>query len=79
MFPATTPLGELDYERLGRLNLTGGTIHNAALNAAFLAAASGSPVTMQLVLTAARAEMLKLDRPINESEFVVRETAQAVA
>ena len=63
------PLDELDYERLARLNLSGGHIHNAALNAAFSAAAEGSKVTMQLVLEAVRTELLKLDRPINEADF----------
>ncbi|MEQ1903084.1 MAG: ATP-binding protein [Pirellulaceae bacterium] len=63
------PLDVLDYDRLARLNLNGGHIHNAALNAAFLAAAAGTNVTMQLVLTAAQAEFQKLDRPINTAEF----------
>lgn len=76
VFPSATPVGELDFDRLARLNLTGGTIHNAALNAAFLAAAAESRVTMQLLLSAARTEMLKLDRPINEGDFQVREAAQ---
>ena len=43
---STTPpllLDELDYERLARLNLTGGNIHSVALNAAFRAAHSGTP------------------------------------
>jgi hypothetical protein len=63
-------LEKLDYERLARLNLTGGHIHNVALNACFMAADSPRPkVTMPLVLEAARAEFLKLDRPVNETEF----------
>ena len=68
-FPAETPLAELDYDRLARLSLTGGNIASVALNAAFLAAERGSPVTMPLVLDAARAEYHKLERPINEGEF----------
>ena len=71
VFPPATPVGPLDFDRLSRLNLTGGTIHNAALNAAFLAASEESQVTMQLVLSAARTEMLKLDRPISEGDFQV--------
>ena len=63
------PLGRLDYDRLGALNLTGGHIHNVALNAAFMAAQSGTPITMPLILEAARAETRKLDRPNNEAEF----------
>jgi SpoVK/Ycf46/Vps4 family AAA+-type ATPase len=68
-FPPQTPTRQLDYDRLARLNLTGGSIHNAALNAAFLSADAGSPVTMPLVLAAAKAEFVKLDRPVNEAEF----------
>ena len=77
VFPVATPVAALDYDRLSRLNLTGGTIHNAALNAAFLAADLKSKVTMQLVLSAARTEMLKLDRPISEGDFQVRKGALA--
>jgi len=68
-FPAETPQEDLDYERLARLNLTGGSIHNIAVNAAFLAAQAGTPVSMPVVLAAARAEFRKLDKPVNESEF----------
>ncbi len=70
VFPTETPKDELDYDRLARLNLTGGSIHNVALNAAFMAAQVDGPVTMPLVLSAARAEFRKLERPINEAEFL---------
>jgi hypothetical protein len=69
VFPRETPLAELDYARLGRLNLTGGSIANVALNASFAAARDGGEVTMPLVLDAARAEFRKLDKPINEADF----------
>ena len=75
VFPPQTPLGDLDLERLARLNLTGGSIQNIALNAAFLAARAGTRVTMSLVLNAARAEFRKLERPINEAEFRFLEAA----
>ncbi|MDJ0662506.1 MAG: ATP-binding protein [Crocosphaera sp.] len=68
-FPPETPVEELDYERLSRFNLTGGSIHNIVLNAAFMGAAKGTPVTMPLVLNAIRIEFDKLERPINEAEF----------
>jgi hypothetical protein len=64
-----TPLGEVDYDRLARLNLTGGNIHNIALNAAFLAAHAGTRVTMPLIFEAVRTEFRKLDRPLNENDF----------
>ncbi len=69
VFPAKTPTERLDFDRLSRLNLTGGNIHSTALNAAFLAAHSGKPVTMDLVLEAARTELRKLGRVVNELEF----------
>jgi ATP-dependent 26S proteasome regulatory subunit len=70
------PLETLDYEKLARFNLPGGNIHNVALNACFMAAGSKSEkVTMQLVLEAARAEFMKLDRPVNETDFYYTERA----
>jgi len=68
-WPAETPLESLDYERLARLGLTGGNIANIALNAAFMAAQRETPVSMPLVLDAARAEHQKLERPINDDDF----------
>jgi hypothetical protein len=70
IFPAATPLSDdFDFGRLARLNLAGGNIHSVAINAAFLAARADSPVTMPLVLSAARDEFRKLERPAKESEF----------
>jgi len=72
-WPEGVPHEALDYDRLARLNLSGGNIATVALNAAFLAAEAGGPVTMPLVLGAARAEYEKLERPINGAEFRWRE------
>ena len=58
---------------LSKLNLTGGSIHNVALNAAFMAAAGTGAITMDLVLAAARDEFRKLGRPVNESDFAWQE------
>ena len=69
VFPPGTPLDALDYDRLARLILTGGSIHNVALNAAFMAAHAGSSVNMELLMNAARSEYRKLERPINEADF----------
>ena len=69
VFPDAVPTEGLDLDSLARLNLTGGNIHNVALNAAFSAAESGQPVTTPLVLETARAELRKLNRPINELQF----------
>jgi len=69
IFPPETPTTLLDFGRLARFNVTGGGIHNAALNAAFLAAQARTPVTMPLVLNAIRTEVLKSDRLIDEADF----------
>ncbi|HEY0063202.1 MAG TPA: ATP-binding protein [Telluria sp.] len=68
-FPPKTPLATLDYQRLARLNLTGGSIHNIALNTAFLAAGRKVQVSMPLLLEAARTELRKLEKPVNEAEL----------
>jgi len=75
-FPAGTPLGDLDYARLARLHLTGGSIQNVALNAAFAAARDGGKVTMPVVLAAARTEFRKLDKSASEADFRWLETAE---
>ena len=72
-----TPVEAPDYNQLARLNVTGGSIHNIALNAAFRAAATGRSVTIPLILEAARTEFRKLEKPINESEFRVKEVTGA--
>jgi ATPase family associated with various cellular activities (AAA) len=75
--PPQTPTKGLDFERLARLNLSGGNIHSIALNAAFIAAQNGQTVTMPILLLAARGELRKLDKPINEAEFRAMESVTA--
>jgi hypothetical protein len=79
VFPPETPTVQLDHNRLARLNLTGGNIQSAALHAAFLAAHQGGAVTMPLVFAAVRAELQKLDKPVNEAELRWLEPAGVVA
>jgi DNA replication protein DnaC len=67
--PPKTPRDELDYSRLAQFNLTGGNIHNIALNAAFQAAGERVPVSIALLLGAIRTELEKLEAPINPLEF----------
>ena len=69
MFPPKTPTANLDWERLARMQLSGGNIRTIALGAAFLAAAAGEPVGMAHVLTAARREYVKLEKPLTEAEL----------
>ena len=69
IFPATTPTQGLDHARLAQLNVAGGNIRNIALNAAFLAAASGTAVQMAHLLQAARMEAQKIERPLAEAEI----------
>ncbi|MGX2041064.1 ATP-binding protein [Methylocaldum sp. MU1018] len=69
VFPPETPKDVLDYDRLARFNLTGGSIHNIALNAAFMAAQAKTGVSMPLIFEAARNEFRKLEKAINEADF----------
>lgn len=78
-FPEKTEIEGLDYERLAKFNLTGGSIQNIAINAAFLAASAKSPVTMPLICEAARNEFRKLEKPVNEAEFRLIQTVEAKA
>ena len=68
IFPDQTPVSGLDPQRLARMNLSGGSIRSIALNASFLAAGAGSPVTPRHLLTAARREYAKLEKPFTASE-----------
>ncbi|HZM66419.1 MAG TPA: ATP-binding protein [Nakamurella sp.] len=68
-FPPDVPKGSLDFDRLARIDLNGAGIANAALNAAFSAAAQQHDIGMDDVLRAARNELRKLDRPVNEAHF----------
>lgn len=65
-FPATTPLADdIDVDQLAdRFELSGGAIRNAALTAAFIAAAAESPVTMDAVTSAIAHEFRKQGRLI---------------
>jgi ATP-dependent 26S proteasome regulatory subunit len=78
-FTPQVPLEELDYDRLARFNFAGGSIHSIALNASFLAAQAGTPVTMPLVLKATRLEYSKHGWPINEADFRWRAQTDAAA
>ena len=75
VFPVKAATAVLDVDRLAKLPLTGGSIQGIALNAAFTAAQRGVQISMPLVLDAARAELRKLDKPVNEADFRWLESA----
>jgi hypothetical protein len=62
VFPAQVPKEELDYERLAREDINGGSIYKIALTAAFSAAHSDSSVTMPILLSAVQTELRQLNR-----------------
>ncbi|HWY03792.1 MAG TPA: AAA family ATPase [Candidatus Acidoferrum sp.] len=69
VFPEPTPTYGLDYKKLSQLNVAGGNICNIALNAAFLAAQSGTPVEMANLVEAAKLEAQKIERPLSDAEI----------
>ena len=68
IFPKKTPVENLDYQKLGQLNVAGGNIRSIALNAAFLAADANDVVTMNYMLQAAKSECIKLERTLTDTE-----------
>ncbi len=56
IFPGDTPLADVDFNTLGQLNVSGGSIRNIALTAAFIAAEEKSDVAMTHLYDAARLE-----------------------
>jgi SpoVK/Ycf46/Vps4 family AAA+-type ATPase len=68
--PAAAPVADLDVEFLAsRFELSGGSIRNVALSAAFLAAEAGTAITMAAVLLAVQAELHKLGRLVASEDF----------
>ncbi len=69
-FPASSPTDDIDLDFLARqFKISGGSIRNAALNAAFLAADAASPINMKYVMLGLKREFQKLGRLRTESEF----------
>lgn len=69
VFPAATPTRGLDLPRLAQLSISGGQIRSIALNAAYLAAEAGGPVTMAEILAATRIEYGKLEKTPTDIEL----------
>ena len=71
VFPAQTPLeGDIDWEFLAaQFELSGSSIKNTAVNAAFLAAREGGAVGMSHLLTALRRELFKSGKVLVREDF----------
>lgn len=69
IFPPATPLDNLDFGKLARLNVAGGNIRNIAMTAAFLAAEAQTPVSMAQLRRAAHLEAAKTERAPSEAEI----------
>jgi hypothetical protein len=68
--PSTAPRADLDIGLVANLfKLSGGSIHNAALTAAFIAADAGTPITMACVVEAVQRELRKLGRLVTPGDF----------
>jgi hypothetical protein len=69
IFPPKAPVEALDYIRLAQLQAAGGHIQNIALHAAFLAAESDRPISMEHLLQAAHREYANLGRAPSDAEI----------
>jgi hypothetical protein len=73
IFPAITPLGDLDFDQLAQLAISGGVIRNIAMHAAFLAADDDPvdgrrAVEPRHILAAAKTEYAKMGKPLTVAE-----------
>jgi SpoVK/Ycf46/Vps4 family AAA+-type ATPase len=71
VWPGEVPLApDVDLPMLARrFRLSGGSIRNVALSAAFLAAEQREPVSMRHLMRATRRELQKMGRLVNEEEY----------
>jgi SpoVK/Ycf46/Vps4 family AAA+-type ATPase len=68
--PSTAPVGDVDVDWLAeRFELSGGSIRNATVQAAFAAAAGGTDITMKTTVTGVAREYRKLGRLVKEQDF----------
>jgi len=68
-FPRATPRESIDFDRVARLQVTGGNIRSIALHAAFLAAAEHAPVSMRHLWKASRDECARIEKPVTAAEI----------
>ncbi len=69
IFPWSVPTQNVLFKPLAQLNLSGASIQNMALGAAFLAAEELEPVQMHHLFQAAQTEYMRLGRTITDDEL----------
>ncbi len=80
IWPANVPLAdEVDLEFIAReIKVSGGSIKNIALSAAYLAASQSSPIVMHHVIHAANREFDKLGRSLSIGQYHARPSGVTV-
>lgn len=69
IFPQQTPLDQLDFSLAANLNISGGSIRNIALHAAFAAAQAETSLNMEHLLQGVKIEYEKLGKSLNPLEI----------
>ena len=68
--PAAAPVGELDIDWLSNsFEITGGSIRNAVVHAAFIAAATGRPIDTEVAAIGVAREYRKVGRLLKAADF----------
>jgi hypothetical protein len=68
--PPTAPVADLDIDWLAeRFELSGGSIRNASIHAAFLAAAGGTAIDMRCGVLGVARELRKMNRLVKAADF----------
>jgi HJR/Mrr/RecB family endonuclease len=72
MPPDLPHANDLDFNLMAdRFKLSGGSIRNIIVSAAYFAAENGGVVTMSHLMHGARREFQKMGRLVNESDFLL--------
>ncbi|MCL2173286.1 MAG: ATP-binding protein [Candidatus Bathyarchaeota archaeon] len=69
VFPQKTPLSDLNFDQLAKLNIAGGNIRNIALYSAFLAANENTSINMQHIKRATQVEYAKIEKPLTAGNW----------
>lgn len=76
VFPGEAPIETIDWRALADLPLSGGSIRNIALGAAFLAAERGTAIDAALIEAELAEEMRKQDQPMPAIDWTMAGTVQ---